>query len=412
MQPLAFLQKKRERYGDVFTVRLMGEQPLLVVSDPELVRQVFAAPADVLCAGEGNGRVLDWLYGDYSLILLDGERHIRHRRLLLPAFHGRRLERQAETMRAQAEAQLDAWPTEEEVVALPRLRLLTLEVVLRAVLGGGDEGWLHALRDAMLAMSPADAGDGDSPTFKGSKRHAEALVGEEVVRRRGDSRAGERDDVLSLLLEARYDDGPPLSDAEIRDELLTLLIAGGETTAASLAWALERLARDPSALARAAAEAEGGGGPYTDAVIHETLRMRPAVPMSARFVKRPFQMGERSISPGAVIALSALLIHHRADLYPEPLAFRPERFLERRPGTYTWIPFGGGTRRCIGARFALLEMRIVLSALLSRMTPRAADPEPEGMRNRANTVVPARGARVVLESRRSGAAPLDRAFGR
>ncbi len=401
MRSLLFLQEMRERHGDVFAVRMVGGQPLLVVSDPELVKQVFNAPADVLLAGEGNRRVLGRLLGEHSLILLDGEPHMSHRRLLLPPLHGHRLEHQAEEMRALAETHLDAWPLEEEVAVLARMRALTLEVVMGAVFGGG-EAPRHPLRDALLALQvPANALDGDTPAFRRSIQHAEALIHEEVARRRGDPGATAHDDVLSLLLEARWEDGSPLSDAEICDELMTLIVAGTETTAASLAWALERLARTPEALARTADEATDGGGAYTVAAIHETLRMRPAVPMSARLVKQPFQLGEHSISPGTVIAPSALLIHHRADIYPEPMDFRPERFLGRQPGTYTWIPFGGGTRRCIGGSFALQEMGIVLSSLLARTTPRAVDTEPEGMRSQGNTMVPARGARVVLEPRPS-----------
>lgn len=395
MRQLAYLQQMRERHGDVFPLRTLGEQ-LLVVGDPELARQVFHAPTDVLRAGEGNRRVLGWLLGEHSLILLDGERHMSHRRMLLPPLHGRRLERHAATIRALAEEQLAGWPRGEEVAMLPRVRALTLDVVLCALFGHAED--LGALRAALLELlSPVEAGSVEARIPAEPIARAEALVGDQVAARRADARIEQRDDVLSLLLGARYEDGSPLSDAELRDELMTLIFAGTETTAASLAWALERLARAPRALARAAGEASAKSGPYIDAVIQETLRMRPAVPMAARLAARPFQLAEHSIAPGTVIAVSALLIHHRADLYPEPMAFRPERFLDRPPGTYTWIPFGGGVRRCIGGSFALLEMRIVLSALLSQMVPRVAAPAPEGLLGRGNTLVPARGARIVLE---------------
>jgi cytochrome P450 len=403
MRQLDFLQGARERHGDVFTLRLPGETPLVMVGDPELARQVFSAPDEVLSAAEGNRPVLSPLLGEHSLFLLDGERHMSHRRLLLPPFHGRRLERQATAMRAMAEASLDAWPVGEEVAVLPRMRALALDVVMGAVFGVDDEPQHRAMRDVLLGLRlPMNARDGARPQYRRAVRHAETVVGEAVARRRADSCLGERDDVLSLLLEARTEGGARLSDIEVRDEAITLVVAGMETTATSLAWALERLARAPASLARAVEDAEDG--PYIEAVVYETLRMRPVVPMATRLVMQPFALGEYLIPAGARVSPNAFLIHYRPDLYPEPTTFRPERFLERQPGTYTWIPFGGGVRRCIGGSFALMEIRIVLSALLSRMTLRALNPEPERVRNRAIVSVPARQSQVVLEPRRVAAA--------
>lgn len=379
---------------------------MLIVSDPALVQQVFQAPPDVLLAGEGNRRVLGWLLGEHSLILLDGARHMRKRRLLLPSFHGRRLARQADAMKATAEAHLDAWPLDQEIAVYPRMRALALDVVMSALFDDRDEvtRGSGSLRDVLLGLrTPADAWGGDSPNSRRSIERAERLVHEIVGRRQGASGCPGGDDMLSLLLETRDESGSPLSTAEICNELIALIIAGAETTAASLAWILERLVRAPDALTRAT---EDAGNAYTDAVIHEALRMRPAVPMSARLAKRHFQLGERLVSPGTVVAPSALLIHHRPDIYPQPTTFRPERFLGRPPGTYAWIPFGGGTRRCIGGSFALMEMRIVLSSLLSRMAPRAIDSESEGMLSQANTMVPAHGARIVFAARRSDMEPI------
>jgi cytochrome P450 len=202
---------------------------------------------------------------------------------------------------------------------------------------------------------------------------------------------------MSLLLRARFEDGSELSDAELRDELMTLLLAGHETTAMSLAWALERLARHPEALRRAAAEADAGGGPYTEAAIRETLRVRPVFAVVARKVKKPFELGGYEIPPGATIMPSPALVHHRPSVYPDPDEFRPERFLDSPPGTYTWIPFGGGSRRCIGAAFALLEIQVVLSTLLASTRPLAPDPEAEAPRRRLITLGPAQGAELVLE---------------
>ena len=395
--PLAFLQQMRERHGDVFKVRLMGGRPLLVVGDPELVKQVFNAPADVLCAGESSRRVLDWLLGENSLILLDGARHLEHRRLLLPPLHGARLAGQAGTMRALAESHLAEWPG-EEVAALPRLRELALDVVIGVALGEHAERRRLALRESFLALRPPlpNAQGAELSEIERAIRRAEAQIDESMRGRREDPRLSEHDDVLSILLEARHEDGSPLSETEIRDELMTLFVAGTETTAGSLAWALERLSRAPAALRRLE---EDPAGPYLDAVIQETLRTRPPVPIVSRLVKRDFRLGERTVPAGETIALSALLVHHRADVYPDPMAFRPERFLGDPPETYTWIPFGGGVRRCIGSGFAQQEMKIVLSALLSRLSLRPTDLKPEGMRLQGNTMVPAGGARVVLEPR-------------
>ena len=392
---LSSLLRMRERHGDPFAIRVFGER-LLIGGDPEFARQIFQSQAGVLRAGEANRRVLGWLFGEHSLMLLDAQEHLSHRRLLLPPLHGPRLERRAKAMRAVVEAQLDSWPIGEEVAALPWMRQLTLELIMTAVFGG-EQTNLRPLRESLGALQPTSAARGGrSQVFHSALQNVRSLIDGYVSERRAGGSRGD-DDVLSVLLEARREDGTPLSQAEVCDELLTLVVAGTETSASALAWALERLARAPEALARTAEEATEGGGPYTNAVIHETLRMRPPVPMSVlRFVDRPFRLGEHSIPPGTTVALSALLLHHRADIYPEPMAFCPERFLEHKPGTYTWIPFGGGVRRCLGASFALQEMRIVLSTLLSQTTLRATESAPEEMRNQGNTMVPAGGARVVL----------------
>jgi cytochrome P450 family 135 len=413
LRPLVFLERMRERYGDVFTVRVAAERQLLVVGDPALVKQVFHAPADVLHAGEGNRPLLGWLFGEHSLGLLDEQRHMTHRRLLLPAFHRQRMERHAEKIQALAGEQLDAWPSGEEVAALPRMRSLTLEAVLDAVLAEGEPARVAALRADLLELQSPQIRNGETEAARRLVERMEALVAEEVVSRREKrvSPSGS-EDIFSLLLAARCEDGRPLSNDEVRDEAMTLLTAGYETTATSLTWALERLARNPAALATAEEEAARGAGPYLDAVIYETLRTRPPVTMAARLVKRPFQLGERSLSPGSLIGVSSLLVHHHPDIYPEPMVFRPERFLERQPGTYTWIPFGGGVRRCIGNGFALLEMRTVLSAILTRMTLRPLPPEPEAMITAGSRLIPARGGRVVLDRRDSGGGARARSAAR
>ena len=273
LRPLAFLQRMRERHGDLFDLRTAGGR-LLIVADPELARQVFAAPGDELSAGEGNRRVLGEVLGEHSVILLDGEPHMEHRRQLLAALHGPRLERHAEAMRALAAAHLDAWPRGEPLRALPRLRALALAVVLCALFGRPTEGKGGAtVHDALAGLLlPAWEPEGEDGATPDPVPRAEELIGEEVARRgRGRSPGG--DDVLSALLEPG-DGNDRLSQAEVRDELMTMIVAGTETTAGSLAWALERLARAPEALARVAREAPDGGGPYTDAAIQETPRSR------------------------------------------------------------------------------------------------------------------------------------------
>jgi cytochrome P450 family 135 len=393
----------QERYGDVFTVRPEGD-PWVIVGDPELIRQVFAAPTDVLHAGEGN-RILTPLFGPTSLPLLDGEQHIRRRRLLMPPLQGARLTRYKETIAEIAAAEIDRWSMDEEVSIWPRLQTLTLGAILRVVLGDMPAGDLAALGDAMSDLRvPAAPGQRVKlSSFESVLERPQELIDAEVDRRRRAGGGEQGEDVLSLLRRARYEDGSPLSAAELRNELTTLLVAGHETTSTTLAWALEFLTRDRVALDRAAAEATDEGGPFTDAVVRETLRLRPPLPFVARHTKQPFRLGAHSIPEDVTIMPSLLLVHHRPDVYPDPFAFRPERFLERKPETYTWIPFGGGTRRCIGSHFALFEMRVVLSTLLERVTVRAARPGPEEMRSRATTLTPAHGVRLILE--RSGFAP-------
>lgn len=410
-RPLSFLRRLEVEYGDLFTVRLQYQDPWVIVSDPEQVKRVFTAPPDVLRSGEANAHFVPIL-GLNSLLTLDGAAHLRHRKLLLPPFHSERMPRYGEIMRDVAERELDRWPWGEPVAAAPRMSALTLEVILRTVFGADERERLGPLREAMTALVAAAKGarlallgraerlrEERFAEFRRLLSLAHERVSAEIGHHRADPRLAEREDVMSLLLEARYEDGSAMSDDDLRDELMTLLLAGHETTAMSLAWALERLSRNPQALERAAEEAAGGGGPYIDAAIRETLRVRPVFAVVARLVKEPFELGGYEIPPGVTIMPSPVLVHHRPDLYPAPEEFRPERFLERTPGTYTWIPFGGGMRRCIGANFALFEMKVVLSALLSRATLRAPDAEPESPQRRLITLGPAHGAQVVLEPR-------------
>ncbi len=395
-RPGPFLARARERYGDTFSLKIGYEPPWVVVSDPEDVKTVFTGDPDVLHAGKGNA-VLRPVLGRHSVLLLDRGEHLRQRRLLLPPFHGSRMARYEELMRETALREIATWP--EDLATQPRMQALTLSIILRSVFGGVEEGALHqALRQAldavagprgialMAVLGPDRTEQLD--VFGKSMARVNALIADEIARRRRDP----SDDVLSLLVEARHEDGSPMSDEEIRDELMTLLIAGHETTATALAWAVERLARHPEAWARLREDGE----PYADAIVKETLRLRPVLPIVIRNLAADFEVGGRVLPAGVSVVPCIWLMHRREDLYPDAKAFRPERWLGVKPGTYTWIPFGGGVRRCLGAAFAELEMRIVLQTLAGRWKALRPDrAEPERVKRRAITFTPARGGRVM-----------------
>jgi cytochrome P450 len=415
-RPTAFMERCRARYGKRFTIRLPGQSPFVMISEPEQLKELFKAPPDVLHPGEG-AHILEPIVGRYSVILLDESPHLEQRKLLLPAFHGDRMQRLAGLMEELAEREAASWPTGRPFELHPRFQALTLEIILRAVFGLEAGERLDALRERLteildfgtsfVSLDPRlqrrFGGFGPYARFTRGRERADALVYEQIDERR---RSGDRgDDVLSMLLEARHGDGSEMSREEIRDELMTALVAGHETTASELAWAFERLAREPRVLRRLHSEIESGDGDaYLTATIQEVLRRRPVLPMAEpRLVKKPVEIGGWRYEPGVVLAASAWLVHHDPDIYPDPFAFRPERFLEEPPGTYTWIPFGGGRRRCLGASFAMLEMKVVLRAALSRYTIEPAA-ELERTRRRAITISPRRGARVVLLARNSPSA--------
>jgi cytochrome P450 len=297
------------------------------------------------------------------------------------------------------------------------MQRITLEVIMRTVFGVQDgprrerlrrmlsnllEWGSNPSRMAMLAtLGPERIGR--LGMFRRVRAPADELIYEEIRSRREASDLEERDDVLSLLLQARHEDGSPMSDEELRDELMTLLVAGHETTASSLAWAVERSVRTPGVLERL----RDGDDEYVDAVCKETLRLRPILALVVRRLTEPMEIGGVELPAGVTVAPCIYLIHRRPDVYPDPYAFRPERFIEQPAGTYTWIPFGGGVRRCLGASFALFEMRVVLRELVARLELRAADPRPERITRRAITLVPERGGEVVV-ARRAAPAPRVR----
>jgi hypothetical protein len=416
-RPTAFLERARRRYGSPFTVRLIGQPPMVIISDPEEIKQVFQAPPDVLHPGEG-ARILEPLLGPHSVIVLDEGPHLEQRKLMLPAFHGERMQRLAGLMEELAERELESWPREQVSTLHPRLQRLTLEIILRAVFGLERGARLDALRDLLtqiltftespLSLLPplprALSHFGAPARLERLRVQVDELIFALIEERRHDA-AG--DDVLALLLAAKHDDGSPMSDEELRDELMTALVAGHETTASQLAWAFERLARERDVVARLQQELDGGEDEsYLSATINEIMRLQPVLPNAEpRLVKQRVQIGGVTYEPGVALFANAYLVHHDPEIYPEPYAFRPERFLDSAPGTYTWIPFGGGRRRCLGASFALLEMKIVLRAVLRRCELEPATGRREATRRRSITISPAEGCRVILRDRARNAAP-------
>jgi len=407
--PTRFLDACQAKRGDFFTLHPQKGRWIVVTSDPQTIKEVFTGDPNLLHAGAGN-IVLQPILGSRSVLLLDGAEHLRQRRLMLPAFHGERMRVYADVMRAAAERAIAQWPRGRRFDVLPSMQAITLEVILRAVFGVTEPERVKELseplrgvldvvasrRRVLALMLTSGRMGARSPwtRFVESRRRADELLHAEIRARRDDPT--ERDDVLSMLLAARDEDGNALSDDELRDELMTLLVAGHETTATALAWTLERLARHPDALAGVVAEQRAGGSELLEATIKETLRLRPVVPAVVRQLQAPMTFGGWDLPAGVHIGPSIYLLHRRRDLYPDPLAFRPVRFLERSYGTYEWIPFGGGIRRCLGASFALFEMRVVLSTLLERVQLQPARGSGETVARRAITFAPARGGRIAV----------------
>jgi cytochrome P450 family 135 len=405
-----FLEWCRRRYGDVVTMGTLFDSRFVMVFDPEMVKEVFRGSNAQLHAGEANA-LLGPILGERSVLLLDEDEHLRHRRLLLPAFHGQRMHVFADVMRDATDREIDSWPVGEPFAIHPSMQSLTLRVIMRAVFGFEQGPAEDRLREALRAMvepvarprglvlmtlmGRLGAGRGEAARFEARRRAVDELLYEEIARRRAAPDLEQRTDVFSSLLLAEDEQGERLSDREVRDELLTLLLAGHETTATGLAWSFDLLLHSPAAHGRAAE----GDEEYLDAVVKESLRVRPVIPGVGRVVRRePFALNGYTIPEGVEINPSIRVIHRRADLYPDPAAFRPERFLgEHAPDTYTWIPFGGGTRRCLGASFAQMEMRIVLARVLERCALRPADPEVEETVFRGITLAPKNGVQVVLD---------------
>ena len=405
VRPAGVMRRNRERFGEVFTMRIEPGVPWMVIAQPEAVATIFRMGPGDFRAGTD---ILRPVLGERSLLTLDGEEHLRQRRLLLPPFHGDRMQGYREVMRDATLEAMSRMPEGRPFALREHTQSITLDVILRAVLGVDDDIGLRSSLErllrwfsspaALLAQSVAGPG---SPLARAQRRAAIGPVDRELHRVIADRRRApdldRREDILSMLLLARDEDGGALTDVELRDELLTLLVAGHETTATGLAWAMERLTRAPGALERIAAETAAGETAYTDAVVKETLRLRPVVMAVLRRLEHDTELAGWTAPAGQKIMVSIFLMHRDPDLYPEPLAFRPERFLDGAgpSSAYAWIPFGGGIRRCIGAAFAQLEMQVVLQTLVAGAGFAPVGP-PEHPVRRAVTLAPQRGGEVVM----------------
>jgi cytochrome P450 len=410
--PLGFLVRLQRRHGDVFTLSFPFFGRLVYVADPTLVKALFTGSPEQFHAGEANATVLEPAVGPNSVLTLDDAPHMRQRKLLLPPFHGERIRSYGELIREVARKQMESWPVGESFALRPHTQRITLAVIMRAVFGVHNEerlGRFEALiedfskRVGVITTFPAlrrNFGPGSPwPRFVRSREALDEFVYEEIGLRRAEVEAGEEghDDVLSLLLQARHDDGSPMSDEELRDELVTVLGAGHETTATGLAWAMERLLRTPRVLAKLRDSLLAGDEDYLDATVKETLRARPVIVDVARKLTAPARIGGYELPEGSFVMAAIAALHYREDLFPDPEEFRPERFLEERADNYAWIPFGGGVRRCIGAAFAEYEMRVVLREFVERAELSVPDPAPEKVKVRNITLAPGRGTRVRLD---------------
>jgi cytochrome P450 len=410
-RPLSFMKSARRRYGPVFTVRPYAFGNVVVLADPEHIKEVFTGDRDIFAAGQANAAMSPVL-GTHSLLTLDGERHLRQRKLMLPPFHGEAIGRYCERIEKITEADLKRWPTGKAFPIRPRMQDITFEIILRAVIGVSDPYRLARLRELLprlldfsvfdmwsvwLFPKLLDTAIARRNPSQRARPEVDRLLYEEIAAHRADPER--HDDILALLVSARDVDGEPLSDENLLDQIITLLLAGHETTTTGLAWAFERLTRNPDVLRRLQLELERGEDEYLDAVVSETLRVRPVIDGVWRKLTAPAVVAGYRLPAGTLVFPAIGLVQTSEDAFPNAEDFRPERFLEGSPPPYSFIPFGGGTRRCIGAAFAVMEMKIVLRTVLQHVDLRAPDQRAEKPRVHHVTQVPARGGRVVALAR-------------
>ena len=410
-RPIGWFDECGERYGNVFTLRLMIGGPSVWIADPSVLREVWSSDRDHRL-NAGRKFLLEPVLGKHSVLLQVGDEHLRRRKLMLPPFHGERMRSYARVIEEMTLRDIGRWPRGEPFALLPRMQSITLDVILRAVFGttGGEREDELRVRLTELLQRSNDSSmqvsitldwflGGRLKPFAAALEPVDRLIYEEIAARRATGDLDEREDILSLLMLARDEDGEGLSDVELRDQLLTLLVAGHETTATALAWAFDALFRTPSAwerLRRAPDDEE-----YLSAVADETMRVRPVVPEVGRKLGVPLAVNGYEVPPGTDVFASVLLAHRRADLFPDPLAFKPERFLGQKPPTYAWIPFGGGTRRCLGAAFAQFELRRVLQTIVANADLEPGTPDAEPIERRPVTLAPRNGTPAVLAGRGS-----------
>jgi cytochrome P450 family 135 len=412
-RPLPFMQECRERYGDSFSVKFMGfERPMVVISDPAAIKALYTERAHGL--PPGREVVLTPVVGPRSVLVIEGADHLAHRKLILPAFHGERMRSYEPLVDEIVDAEIDSWPLGEEFAIHPRMQAVTLEVILRVVFGVAEGSRLEQLRVVLTRVLEETAspftqliglasrrfgGRGPWAKFEAQLKAVDELLYAEIAEHRKRDDLDQRDDILSQLILARFEDGEGMSDSDLRDQLMTLLLAGHETTATALAWTFDLLLRHPRELGRLRDSLEAGEDEYLRATISESLRLRPVVPLAGRRLATELETDGLTLPAGTDVTPAIWLAHTRADVYPEPFAFRPERFLADPPDTYAWIPFGGGIRRCLGAAFAEFEMRIVLREVLTRCELHKADRRPEKIGRRNITLSPKDGTPVVLTAR-------------
>lgn len=419
--PYRFLDECARRYGDWFTVRVPGVAPFVFTSDPAAIREIFLADSDALHAGKAN-RPLGAFMGEQSVLFLDGAAHLHDRRMILPAFHGERMRAYGPIMRSIARDAIAKWPTGRRFAVYPSMRSITFEVIMRAAFGLDETGESARLRELVARLFAIYSSRFGSlfqlPAFQVDlgpwspwgrvvrlNRRMEAALFAEFARRR-ESPDGKGEDILSMLLVARDERSQPLSDTVLRDEMMTLLLAGHETTAASLAWAMHQLARHPDAAQSAREElshlpegADPSSMHYLDAIVNETMRLCPVVPNIGRELQAGIRIAGHELPQGVVLAPCIYLTHRRADLWPDPERFDPTRFLDARPSPYAFFPFGGGSRRCLGAAFATYQVKIVLAEVLRRfeIAPAAGYvPRPTRV---SIAIGPSEGMPLILTSR-------------
>ncbi|HST70481.1 MAG TPA: cytochrome P450 [Solirubrobacterales bacterium] len=419
-RPIAFMQDCRRQFGDSFSVRFLGfERPMVLISDPAAIKALYQEREHGL--PPGRNIILEPILGSKSLLIQEGAEHLSRRRLMLPPFHGERMRSYEATVSEIVEAEIDSWPLGEEFPIHTRMQAVTLEVILRVVFGVSSGPRLDRLRGMLGTVLQETAspgrqvlglvlqrfgGRGMFAHFERELREVDELLMAEIAEHRERPDLEEREDILSMLMLAEFEDGSRMEDRELRDQLMTLLLAGHETTATALAWTFDLLLRHPAELARLRESLAAGEEDYLRATISESLRLRPVIPLAGRRLAKELVADGTTLPAGTDVTPAIWLTHTRADLYPEPFAFKPERFLGDGPDTYAWIPFGGGVRRCIGAAFAEFEMRIVLREVLTRCELRKASPRPERTGRRNITLSPKEGTPVVVTDRQPAREPV------